>query len=165
MIHLTDLPTPREALNDAKILIVDDEPANVRLLEQMLALDGYRHVLGITDPRETLARIAEQNTELLLLDLNMPLFDGFHVLAQLRTLDLPPAVLVLTAQSDSAVKQRALRSGARDFLTKPIDMAELLARVRNLLEAQRYQLHLRQQNAVLEEQVRARTRELHDTRQ
>ncbi len=164
MIHPTDLPPLGEGLNNAGILIVDDEPVNVRLLEQMLALDGYRNVLGITDPRETLTRIAEQGTDLLLLDLNMPHLDGFQVLQQLRALALPPAVLVLTAQSDSPVKLRALRSGARDFLTKPIDMAELMARVRNLLEVQRYQVYLHRQNTVLEEKVRERTRELHDTR-
>lgn len=164
MMHPTDLPPLGEGLDAAGILIVDDEPVNVRLLEQMLALDGYRNVLGITDPRETLTRVAEQGTDLLLLDLNMPHLDGFQVLQQLRALAMPPAVLVLTAQSDTPVKLRALRSGARDFLTKPIDMAELLARVRNLLEVQRYQVYLRRQNAVLEEKVRERTRELHDTR-
>ncbi|MFN3594308.1 MAG: HD domain-containing phosphohydrolase [Thiobacillaceae bacterium] len=164
MSHLTDLSSPTEALQTAGILIVDDEPTNVRLLEQMLAVDGYQNVRGITDPRETLTSVVEQGTTLLLLDLNMPYLDGFQVLAQLRALALPPAVLVLTAQSDSPVKLRALRSGARDFLTKPIDMAELLARVRNLIEVQRHQLYLRQQNAILEEMVRERTRELHDTR-
>lgn len=164
MIGPTDSPPREEGHHYAGILIVDDEPANARLLEQMLALDGYRNVVGITDPRETLTRIAEQGTDLLLPDLMMPHLDGFGVMEQLRALDQPPAVLVLTALGDSPSKLRALRSGARDFLTKPIDLAELLARVRNLLEVQRYQVYLRRQNAILEEKVRERTRELHDTR-
>jgi len=163
-------PTPADPLRPdqdmaaAAILIVDDEPANVRLLQQMLALDGYRNVVGITDARETLTRVAEQNTDLLLLDLNMPHLDGFQVMQQLQGLDLPPSILVLTAQSAVEVRLRALRSGARDFLAKPFDMAELLARVRNLLEVHRYHVHLRRENALLEARVRDRTRELHDTR-
>ena len=155
---------PDREVAAAGILIVDDEPANVRLLQQMLVLDGYRNVIGLTDPRETMARIVEQGTDLLLLDLNMPHLDGFQVMEQIRGLDLPPAVLVLTAQSALEVKLRALRSGARDFLAKPFDMAELLARVRNLLEVHRFQVHLRHENAILEARVRERTRELHDTR-
>lgn len=156
-------PVGRE-MAAAGILIVDDEPANVRLLQQMLTLDGYRNVIGITDPRETLARIAEQDTDLLLLDLNMPHVDGFAVMDQLRGLDLPPSILVLTAQSATQVRLRALRAGAHDFLAKPFDMAELLARVHNLLEVHRFQIHLRRENAILEARVRERTRELHDTR-
>jgi putative two-component system response regulator len=100
MIDASDLPSqrPELQLTRAGILIVDDEPANVRLLQQMLALDGYENVLGITDPRETLERIAEQGTELLLLDLAMPHLDGFQVMQQVMALAQPPAVLVLTAQ-------------------------------------------------------------------
>ncbi len=160
-----DLPLPGPApLTASHILIVDDEPANVRLLEQMLAHDGFSCLGGLTDPREVLARVVEQKTDLVLLDLNMPYLDGFAVMAQLATLDPRPAVIVLTAQTSTEHRLRALRAGARDFLSKPFDMAELLARVRNVLEVQRYHLHLRQQNTVLEERVRERTQELHDTR-
>ncbi|MGQ9686026.1 MAG: response regulator [Thiobacillaceae bacterium] len=160
----TDISQPDREMAAAGILIVDDEPANVRLLQQMLAMDGYRNVIGITDARQTLARVAEQGTDLLLLDLNMPHLDGFQVMEQLKGMDQAPCILVLTAQATTEYRLRALRAGARDFLTKPFDMAELLARVRNLLEVHQYQVHLRQQNAVLAAQVRERTRELHDTR-
>lgn len=99
----------------AAILIVDDEPANMRLLQQMLAVDGYRNVIGITDPRETLARVVEQGTDLLLLDLNMPHMDGFQVMEQLKVMDQAPAILALTAQATTDYRLRPLRAGARDI--------------------------------------------------
>ena len=147
-----------------RILIVDDEPANVRLLQQMLELDGYDEVVGISDPRQAMAAVAQQDSDLVLLDLNMPYLDGFQVMEQLKTLDLPPTILVLTAQTDAETRLRALKSGARDFLAKPLDIAELMARVRNLLEVHRYQIHLRQQNLALEHKVHETRQELHETR-
>ncbi len=147
-----------------RILIVDDEPTNVRLLLQMLASEGYDAVVGITDPREVLANVAQQGTELVLLDLNMPHLDGFQVMEQLRALEQPPTILVLTAQTDPERRLRALRGGARDFLTKPFDMAELMARVKNLLEVHQYQIFLGEQNRLLQGQVRESRQELHDTR-
>ena len=156
--------SPGQALAAASILIVDDEPANVRLLLQMLEMEGYHNVIGISDPRETLDQVARQSTDLVLLDLNMPHLDGYQVMEQLKTLDLPPSILVLTAQTTPESRLRALRAGARDFLSKPFDVAELLARVGNLLEVHRFQVHLRRENAILDERVRERTRELHETR-
>ena len=151
-------------LRSAAILIVDDEPANVKLLQQMLEMEGYVNARSTTDPREAMGLVQAQATDLVLLDLNMPDLDGYAVMEQLKALAHPPTILVLTAQISMEHRLRALQSGARDYLSKPFDMAELLARVRNLLEVHRYHTCLRQENAVLEARVQERTRELHDSR-
>lgn len=146
-------------LVDSRLLIVDDEPTNVRLLERVLRADGYKAVTGTTDPREVLDLCLRESPDLLLLDLMMPYLDGYAIMEQLRSLEgseyLP--VLVLTADSAPEARERALSGGAKDFLTKPLDRPEILLRVRNLLET-RY-LHLQQQgqNQQLENRVRERT--------
>jgi len=157
-------PTP--PLNTATILVVDDEPANVTLLEALLRQAGYHGVVGLLDPREVEETVAATAFNLIILDLNMPYLDGFEVMERLRArfgMRLPP-ILVLTAQHDREIRVRALRDGARDFVSKPFDAAELLARVRNLLEVHEYQAFLRDNNKVLEKLVQERTAELHDTR-
>jgi signal transduction histidine kinase/DNA-binding NarL/FixJ family response regulator len=139
------------AVRDAKILIVDDEEANVELLEGLLADEGYTAVIGTTDPREAITLLRAERPDLVLLDLHMPHIDGFAVLR--RIVEETPAggyvpVLVLTADVTPESRQRALSEGARDFLVKPIDATETLLRINNLLET-RY-LHLRQQEARVE---------------
>ena len=118
----------------AKILIVDDQDANVRLLEQMLSDAGYTHIASTMDPYEVCALYRQNRYDLILLDLQMPGMDGFQVLEGLKKIEpdgyLP--VLVITAQPGH--KLRALQAGAKDFVSKPFDMAEVLARVHNLLE-------------------------------
>lgn len=118
----------------ARILIVDDKEANVALLEQMLREAGYASLASTREPREVGALHRLHRYDLILLDLQMPGMDGFTVMEQLKqdeTAGYLP-VLVLTAQPDQ--KLRALRAGARDFVSKPFDLAEVLARVHNLLE-------------------------------
>ena len=147
------------------LLVVDDELANVKLMEKVLAAEGYSNVRATTDSRQALDIIREQGTDLVLLDLNMPHLNGFEVMAQIHAqLDSPPVILVLTAQTDLEHRLRALREGARDYVTKPFEIPELLARVRNLLEAHLLQLHLSRENEILEARVSARTQELHDSR-
>jgi putative two-component system response regulator len=141
----------------ARILIVDDEPANVLLLRKMLTDEGYLNVYTTYDSLQAFELVATHGIDLILLDLCMPNLDGFQVMSQLTALAAPPAILVLTAQTDYDLKIKALVSGARDFLTKPFDFTELAARVHNLLEA--YLL-----NKCLDRMVAERTRELHDTR-
>ena len=156
----------RSTLGKAKILIVDDEQANVRLLERILELIGATHVQSTTDSREALARFIDFRPDLVLLDLHMPNVTGFDILEQLKALgggenNVP--VLVLTADVTNKTKHHALRLGAKDYLTKPLDQAEVLLRIRNLLENRFLQIQMQNQNILLEEQVAERTTQLEDT--
>ncbi len=159
------LPTQDE-LHDSTILVVDDEPANVRLLEAMLAAAGYTNVDTETDPRQVRGRHLQQRYDALLLDLYMPYLNGFEVMEQLRRTEKDGyvPVLVLTADISPQTRLDALRGGARDFLTKPFDRTEVLTRLGNLLEVRLLYNKVRSQNALLEERVRERTQELHETR-
>jgi putative two-component system response regulator len=152
-----------EDLVDARILMVDDERANILLLERILEKAGYRNVRSTTDPETVPGLVAEFRPDLLLLDLKMPRLDGFEILELLADdassdPDLP--VLVLTADATRETRRRALAAGARDFLTKPLDVDEVLLRIANMLDIRSLTLELRAKNASLEDRVRERTREL-----
>ncbi len=155
----------REDVVDARILLVDDERANVLLLERILQKAGYRNIRSSTDPTSVLGLVEEFRPDLLLLDLKMPGLDGFEILellgARAHDRDLP--VLVLTADATRDAKRRALAAGARDFLTKPLDVDEVLLRIANMLDIRSLTLELRAKNATLEDRVRERTRELEDS--
>ncbi|MCX5724532.1 MAG: response regulator [Nitrospirae bacterium] len=153
----------REDLLQFKIMIVDDEAVNVQLLEAILRREGFENLCGITDSRQVLPLVASFQPDLLLLDLNMPYFDGHEVLQQLKGcnqngLYLP--TLVLTADATSAMKQKTLAGGAKDFLTKPFDRIEVLLRIANLLETRDLHLKLWAHNQTLEEKVLERTSQL-----
>lgn len=154
------------ALFAASILVVDDEAANVRLMQKTLASAGYREVAAAQDPRTVVGLCAERHFDLLILDLNMPHLDGFQVMEQLSAQlgARKPAILVLTAQHSRDARIRALETGARDFVGKPFDRLELLARVRNLIEVQLAHFAMRNQNELLELKVRERTRMLQSSR-
>ena len=143
----------------ALILIVDDEAANVRLLEKILATGGYDNIISTQDPTQVLPLYQKHNCDLILLDLDMPELDGYGVMAQLNdaTENNPPPVLVLTAQHMQSYRQRALDAGARDYVTKPFDARELLSRMRNLLDIQLSQKIMSQQNEILEQKIQERT--------
>jgi putative two-component system response regulator len=145
-----------------KIRIVDDEPANVALLEDMLGEQGYTHLKSTTDSRRVLELCHEFDPDLILLDLFMPHLDGFAVLESLRAergeVYLP--IIVLTADVNEDTKRRALHCGATDFLNKPLDHIEVLLRIRNLLETRRIHQLLDNRRAALEDSVHARTSEL-----
>src|SRR5947209_235787 len=133
---------------NAGILIVDDKEVNVRLLEGMLRVAGYTAVDSTTDPDRVCTLHRQNRYSLILLDLQMPGMDGFQVMEGLKQIEedgyLP--VLVITAQP--AHKLRALEAGAKDFVSKPFDLAELRARVHNILEVRL--LHLEAKNYVRE---------------
>ena len=149
-----------------RILIVDDEPANVALLEDMLGDQGYINLKSTTDSRHVPEFCREFDPDLILLDLCMPHVDGFAVLESLRAerseVYLP--IIVLTADVNEESKRRALHCGATDFLHKPFDHIEVLLRIRNLLETRRIHQLLETRRAALEEVVHARTSELHDVK-
>jgi putative two-component system response regulator len=150
-------------LRAARILIVDDIATNVRLLTHMLTNDGYTAVTSTLDPFEVCALHRKQPYDLILLDLQMPGMSGFEVMAGLQ--DIEPAgylpVLVITAQPDH--KLRALKAGAKDFVSKPFEIAEVLARVRNVLEVRLLYQKLGAHNVELQARVTERTRDLHDS--
>ncbi|MEY2546211.1 MAG: cyclic di-GMP phosphodiesterase [Verrucomicrobiota bacterium] len=149
-----------------KILIVDNEPANVALLEATLSDNGFSRVRSITDSRRALDTCAEFEPDLILLDLMMPHVDGLTILKSLRAqnseLFLP--VLVLTADVGEETKLRALSAGATDFLLKPFDQIEALLRIGNLLEIRRLHVQLDIQRAAFEEAVHVRATELRDAK-
>jgi PleD family two-component response regulator len=127
-------------IHNARVLIVDDQEANVRLLERMLRGAGYSAIDSTMDPREVCAMHVKNRYDLVLLDLEMPAMDGFTVMDGLGEIeqDSKLPILVITAQPDH--KLRALREGAKDFVSKPLDLAEVLMRVYNLLETRLLQL-------------------------
>lgn len=145
----------------AEILIVDDEERNCRLLEALLRPEGYvtRRAAG---GREALASVAEDPPDLILLDLRMPGMDGGQVASALKadpaTRSIP--IIMVTAQADREARLAALDAGTEDFLTKPVDRAELVLRVRNLLRLKELNDFLAHHRAVLEAEVQARTAEL-----
>jgi len=150
-------------LRTATFLIVDDQEPNIGILQRILEREGYSRFVSTTDPRLALDLFLEHRPDLILLDLHMPHLDGFGVLEQVRAhvpSDSYLPVLVLTADISREAKQRALSSGARDFLGKPFDSQEVLLRIRNLLDARLMHLELQRKKDRLEEKVRERTREL-----
>jgi two-component system NtrC family sensor kinase len=161
------VPHERNGMADgARLLIVDDEPANVHLLERLLAHAGYPHLRSTTDSRQVVPLFKDFGPDLVLLDLVMPHRDGFAVMAELAPLipagDYRP-ILVLTADVNPETRRRALAAGANDFLTKPFDATEVLLRIANLLQTRRLTLALKAHNERLEEQVRERTERLLQT--
>lgn len=151
-----------EILN-AKILVVDDQEANVRLLEQMLSDGGYTHISSTMNPHEVADLYRQNRYDLILLDLQMPGMDGFQVLEGLKKIEthgyLP--VLVITAQPGH--KLRALQAGAKDFVSKPFDLIEVQTRIHNMLEVRLLYKQLENYNKVLEQTVAERTAELRES--
>ncbi|HMV06138.1 MAG TPA: response regulator [Accumulibacter sp.] len=150
----------------ARILLIDDEPANLKLLAKMLASQHYEHLVTLQDSRQVIGAYHANRPDLILLDINMPHLDGYQVMAQLQALNDPllPPIVILTAQHGRETLLKALAAGARDFIGKPFDMAELLMRVSNLLDAHLAHRMLHDQKGLLEEMVRQRTDELNQTR-
>ena len=150
------------ALSRMKILIIDDEPTNVALLEDMLGGAGYTRVKALTDSRIALETCTVFAPDLILLDLMMPHLDGFAILESLRAQDSEIffPIIVLTADVNEETKRRALSAGATEFLVKPFDQLEVVLRIANSLETRRLHLLLDNQRAAFEDALRARSLEL-----
>src|SRR3989339_1762321 len=147
----------------ASILIVDDQLANVQLLEQLLLEAGYTHVSSTMKPEEVCALHRKNSYDLILLDLQMPVMDGFQVMEGLKTNvnDHYLPVIVLTAQPGH--KLRALAAGAKDFISKPFDLVEVKTRIHNMLEVRLLYKKIENDNKVLEQTVLERTAQLRES--
>jgi putative two-component system response regulator len=156
----------KQDILNANILLVDDQLVNIKLLEKLLRQAGFSSIFSTTQPTEVKSLYFDNGIDLILLDIRMPDMDGFEVMAQLQAEienDYLP-ILVVTAELTSQTRERALSSGARDFITKPFDQAEVIQRIVNMIEVRLLHKQIRLQNETLEEQVRQRTRELEDSR-
>ena len=144
----------------ARILVVDDQPANVTLLQRLLAEAGYTQVTATMQPTEVCALHRQHHYDLILLDLQMPVMDGFEVMEGLKgdSADSYLPVIVLTAQP--AHKLRALQAGAKDFISKPFDLVEARTRIHNMLEVRLLYRELENYSDALEHAVLERTAEL-----
>ena len=150
-------------LKNARILIIDDNQANIDVLTGLLEVQGYENYAALTDPRLVAGMISSFNPDLILLDLLMPFLSGYQVMDQIKSMipaDSYLPVLILTADITLEAKQRALAQGAKDFLSKPYDLIEVSLRIKNLLETKYLHQQLQKQNQILEEKVKERTLEL-----
>src|ERR1041384_8248118 len=142
------------------ILIVDDKEANVLLLDQLLRSAGYARIGSTTDPQAVCALHRANHYDLILLDLQMPGLDGFAVMEGLKAIEPDGYIPVLAITAQPGHKRRALEAGAKDFVSKPFDLAEVLLRVHNLLEVRLLYRQIEDDNAVLEQTVQKRTGDL-----
>jgi len=155
----------KELALNSSVLIVDDQPANVELLELMLEIAGYQNVYSTSDPRTVVDLYRQHHFDLILLDIRMPHLDGFQVMEMLEVEvgdDYLP-ILVLTAQKDRKTRLRALEKGAKDYITKPFDSAEVLTRIDNMLQVRLLYKERLKQNMNLEQRVQERTAQLKET--
>ncbi len=153
-------------LTTARVLIIDDQPSNTALLEGILQEEDFSSFRSLTDSREALSTFIEYVPDLILLDLQMPFFNGFEVMKQLRACISPSdflPILVLTADITPEAKRRALTEGALDFLTKPFDATEVILRIKNLLQTRSLHLRIQGQNQLLDQKINERTAELEAT--
>ena len=159
------LPLLPPRLRDMRVLLVDDQELNLRLMYQVLEKAGLHDIIFTQDPYAVAPLVALRTPDLLVVDLHMPGLDGFGVMEAVRPQVeaagyLP--ILVLTADVTEESRRRALDAGARDFLTKTIDNIEVVQRTKNLLETRRLYLDLEYQNATLEQRVIERTADVEE---
>ncbi len=151
-------------IRTATILLVDDEPTNLRLLQTMLRAEGYT-TINAERGVEALALAETDRPDIILLDIMMPDLDGFEVARRLKenpnTRNIP--IIMTTALDDRSSRLKALEMGAEEFLSKPVDRAELSIRVKNLLRLKEYADFLANHNQILEEQVAVRTEQLSES--
>ena len=153
MVNLSDILR-------AGILVVDDQEANVRLLEKMLKEAGYTSITSTTDPDQVCELYHKNRYDLILLDLQMPGMDGFQVMEGLKAIEADSYVPILVITAQPGHKLRALEAGAKDFISKPFDLVEVKARIHNLLEVRLLYKQIETDNKVLDQTVQERTEEL-----
>ncbi len=151
---------------DARVLVVDDEPTIVRLLTRGLAGAGYAQVTGMTDSTKVLEHLDANAPDLVVLDLTMPGIDGFRLIKEINS-RLPEdtflPILVLSGLQDQGSKERAFRAGAKDYLTKPVDMREFLLHADALLETRLMSQHMRDTQSAMERTIGSQAAALHET--
>ena len=145
---------------NASVLIVDDQLANVQLLEALLSDAGYTAVSSTLNPLEVCALQAKNHYDLILLDLKMPGMDGFQVMEALTLENVGSYLSVIVLTAEPGHKLRALQAGAKDFISKPFDLVEVKTRIHNMLEIRLCHKRIEQHNAMLEQTVKERTVEL-----
>jgi len=150
----------KQDILNASILIVDDQPSNVMLLEEMLRDAGYTSIASTCDPYEVWALHKKHNYELILLDLKMPGMDGFEVMTGLKEIETDDYLPVIVITAEPGHKIRALKVGAKDFISKPFDLVEIQTRIHNMLEVRLLYKQLKNHNQILEQTVQERTAEL-----
>jgi DNA-binding response OmpR family regulator len=154
---------PSETIKKGKILVIDDDAANLSLFETILRDDGYTNVLQISDSREAVSQFSYHEPDLVMLDWRMPHEGGYEVLQSLRYMIPAEAftpMIVLTADTSPETRRQALTAGATDFLCKPFDVVELTLRIETLLGLRFLYRALRDEKALLEQRVKDRTRSL-----
>ena len=138
---------------NAKILVVDDQEPNVRLLEGILSGAGYARIASTMDPHEVCELHRKNRYDLILLDLLMPGMDGFQVMEGLKQIEIDGYLPVLVISAQPGHNLRALKAGAKDFISKPINLAEVLTRVYNMLEVRLLHVETKNNSEVLEQTV------------
>jgi diguanylate cyclase (GGDEF)-like protein len=138
---MPDAERPLDALQNFSVMMVDDDPIMLEFVQTYLEEAGYKSFVTTSDPAEAMQLFVQHRPDVLLLDLKMPGVSGFDILSQIRSHDelRYTPVVILTAESESATKLKALELGATDLLTKPVDPSELRLRLRNVLAFKAYQ--------------------------
>ena len=152
-----------EDIKQANILVVDHQKLNIAMIKRVLHRDGYGDVQTTQDPFSVVSYCDEENIDLIILDIKLPKLDGFGVINSLKEElgeEHVPPILIVTDVSDQAFRREALTYGARDYIIRPFDVREFLARVNNLLEVRQAHQIVHFQNEILEQKVQERTREL-----
>lgn len=147
----------------ASILIVDDQEPNVTLLVELLKEAGYSSVTSTMNPHEVCALHRKNHYDLILLDLQMPVMDGFQVMEGLNTNDAESYIPVIVLTAQPGHKLQALQAGAKDFISKPFDLVEVTLRIRNMLEVRLLYKRLEDYSEGLEQKVQERTAELRES--
>jgi putative two-component system response regulator len=154
-------------LKSSAILVVDDNQTNIDVIEATLDSADYAQITSVTQPLDLMQLLAEKPFDLVLLDINMPIMDGFAVLSLIEQMLEPakrPPVIMLTAQADEDSRVKALQGGASDYITKPFNRIELLKRVEIHLQNHHAKRMLTSENHLLEERVKERTQALENAK-